>query len=248
MKTMAFRWTAGLALLMGSSVAGMGQEPMKPPVPQIVTSGQGEVRIAPDRATISIGVQTRAATAAEAAAQNSRKQRAVIDAIKAKGVPAEQISTSGFNVIPETRYDREGQAAPRTTSYLVVNMVTVELRRIDLVGPVLDAVLASGANQINSLSFSVANADSARRAALAIAVAKSKADADVMARAAGGSLGPLLELSAVDIGMPPRPMMRRMDVAMGAVAQESVPVEAGQEVVRASVTARWQFLSGSPPR
>lgn len=247
MKTMAFRWPAGLALLLGWSVAG-AQDPARPPVPQIVTSGQGEVRIAPDRATISIGVQTRATTAAEAAAQNSRKQRVVIDAIKAKGVPAEQISTSGFNVIPETRYDREGQAAPRTTSYLVTNMVTVELRRIDLVGPVLDAALASGANQIHSLSFGVANADSARRAALAIAVAKSKADADVMARAAGGSLGPLLELTAGGFYMPPpRPMMMRMDAAM-ATAQEAVPVEAGEEVVRASVTARWQFLSGSPPR
>jgi hypothetical protein len=226
----------------------MAQEPMKPPVPQIVTSGQGEVRVAPDRATISVGVQTRATTAAEAAAQNSRKQRAVIDAIKAKGVPAEQISTSGFNVIPETRYDREGQAAPRTTSYLVTNMVTIELRRIDLVGAVLDAALASGANQIHSLSFGAADADSARRAALAIAVAKSRADADVMARAAGGSLGPLLELTAAGFYMPPpRPMMMRMDAAM-ATAQESVPVEAGQEVVRANVTARWQFLSGSPPR
>jgi uncharacterized protein YggE len=247
MRTLAFRSTAGLALLLGLSGAGMAQDPMRPLVPQIVTSAQGEVRTAPDRATISIGVQTRAMTAADAAAQNSRKQRAVIDAIKAKGVPAEQISTSGFNVIPETRYDREGQAAPRTTSYLVMNMVTVELRRIDLVGPVLDAALASGANQINSLSFGLVNPDSARRAALGIAVSKAKADAEVMARAAGGSLGPLVELTAGSVYMPPRPMMRTMNAAM-ATSQEAVPVEPGQEVVQASVTARWQFLSGSPPR
>jgi uncharacterized protein len=246
MQIRALRWISGLAFCAGAST-GASQEPMRPPVPQIVTSGQGEVRTAPDRATVTIGVQTRATTAAEAAAQNSRKQRAVIDAIKAKAVPAEQISTSGFNVIPETRYDREGQAAPRTTSYLVMNMVTVELRRIDLVGPVIDAALASGANQINSLSFGVANTDSTRRAALAIAVAKSRADAEVMARAAGGSLGPLIEMSAGEFYMPPpRPMMR-MDAAMASAAQEAVPVEPGQEVVRASVTARWQFLSG-PPR
>jgi uncharacterized protein len=247
MQIRAVRWIGGLAFCVGAST-GAAQEPLRPPVPQIVTSGQGEVRIAPDRATVTIGVQTRATTAAEAAAQNSRKQRAVIDAIRAKGVPAEQISTSGFNVIPETRYDREGQAAPRTTSYLVMNMVTVELRRIDLVGPVIDAALASGANQINSLSFGVSNTDSTRRAALAIAVAKSKADAEVMARAAGGSLGPLIEMSSGEFYMPPpRPMMAmRGNVAMAEVA--SVPVEAGEEVIRANVTARWQFLSGSPPR
>src|SRR5258705_13981930 len=110
----AFGVTTLLGVLFGSGVAG-AQDPTRPVVPQIVTSAQGEVRVSPDKATVTIGVQTRAATAAEATAQNSRKQRAVIDAIKARGVPAEQIATSSFNVIPETRYDREGQAAPRTT-------------------------------------------------------------------------------------------------------------------------------------
>ena len=238
----------GCAALGASAAAAAAQDSARPPIPQIVTNAQGEVRIAPDKATISIGVQTRATTAAEASAQNARKQRAVIDAIKAKGVPAEQISTSGYNVIPETRYDREGQAAPRTTSYLVSNMVTVELRRVDLVGPVIDAALGSGANQINSLSFGVANADSARRAAIAIAVSKARADAEVMARAAGGSLGQLLELTSGEVYMPPpRPvMMMRADVAMTAAPPTAI--EAGQESIRATVSARWQYLSGTPPR
>jgi len=235
------KWAAALTFLVLVTASANAQEPVRPTVPQIVTNAQGEVRVAPDRATIVIGVQTRAATAADAAAQNSRKQRAVIDAIKARGVPPEQISTSGFNVIPETRYDREGQAAPRTTSYLVMNTVTVDLRRVDLVGPVIDGALGAGANQINSLSFGVFASDSARRAALTIAVAKAKADAEVMARAAGGSLGPLIELIAADVYMPPVPRAMMAMAKMDA-AQESVPVEPGQETIRASVSARWQFL------
>lgn len=227
--------------LVFASVAG-AQEASRPQIPQIVTSATGEVRIAPDRATIMIGVQSRAATAAAAATQNSQKQQAVINAIKARGVPAEQIATSNFNVIPETRYDREGQQAPRTTSYLVINTVTVELKRIDQVGPVIDAALGAGANQINSLSFGVANADSARRAAMAKAVTTARADAEAMARAAGGSLGPLIELTSVGgySPGPPRPFDAR--VAMGEVAA-SVPVEPGEETVRAMVTARWQFIT-----
>lgn len=236
-------WAALLGLVIASPGAARAQEPSRPTVPQILTSAHGEVRVTPDRATINVGVQTRAATAAAAAAQNSQKQRAVIEAIKARGVPAEQISTSNFNVIPETRYDREGQAAPRTTSYLVVNSITVELKRIDQVGPVIDAALAAGANQINSLQFGIASPDSARRAALAIAVTKSRLDAEAMARAAGGSLGPLIELSAVDSYSPGPPIPY---MAMRAEAQDkSVPVEPGQETVRANVTARWQFVGGS---
>ena len=221
------------------------QEPGRPVVPQIVTTATGEVRVAPDRATMQNGVHSRATTAAAAATQNSQKQQAIINAIKARGVPAAQIATSNFNVIPETRYDREGQAAPRTTSYLVINTVTVELGRIDQVGPVIDAALGAGANQINSLGFGLANADSARRAALAEAVAKSRGDAEVMARAAGGSIGGLIELNTMDqyVPGPPRPFDMRASV--GAVAEAKVPVEAGEELVRATVTARWQFVSGS---
>jgi uncharacterized protein len=219
------------------------QDPARPQVPQIVVSATSEVRVAPDRATISIGVQSRAATAAAASAQNSQKQRAVIEAIKARGVPAEQISTSSFNVIPETRYDREGQQAPRTTSYLVLNTVNVELKRVDQVGPVIDASLAAGANQINSLTFGVQNADSARRVALALSMAKARADAEVMARAAGGTLGPLIEATAMDLGGP-RPMFMRAEAAMAT--DRSVPVEPGQETISAGISARWQFLALGP--
>lgn len=232
----------GAALGVVCAASASAQDLSRPTIPQIVTTASGEVRLTPDRATIQIGVQSRAATAAAAATQNATKQRAIIDAIKARGVPAEQIATSNFNVIPETRYDREGQAAPRTTSYLVINTVNVELRRIDQVGPVIDAALVAGANQINSLTFGIINADSARRVALAQAVSKSRADAEAMARAAGGSLGPLLELNSVDqyIPGPPRPF----DMRVAATAEMKTPVEAGEETIRAMVTARWQFVSG----
>ncbi len=232
--------TFGLCAFLAIPLAA--QDQARPTTPQIVTNASGEVRVTPDRATVQIGVQTRATTAAAASNQNSQKQRAIIDAIKARGIPAEQIATSNFNVIPETRYDREGQAAPRTTSYLVINTITVEVRRIDQVGPVIDAALGAGANQINSLAFGVSNPDSARRAALAIAVAKSRADAEVIARAAGGTLGSLIEINAVDgyTPAPPRPFMAREALA----ADAKVPVEPGQESVTATVSARWQFVSG----
>ncbi|MEX2179857.1 MAG: SIMPL domain-containing protein [Gemmatimonadaceae bacterium] len=228
--------------LAGIARSVAAQEPMHPQVPQIVTSASAEVRVAPDRASISVGVQTRAATAAEASAQNSRKQNAIIAAIRAKGIPANQIATSGFNVIPETVYDREGRQAPRTTSYLVSNVVNVEVRQIDQVGPVIDASLGAGANQINSLSFSISSADSARRVALTQAVGKARADADAMARAAGGTLGDLIEMSAGEAYMPPRPMIA---LARGMeMAQDAVPIEPGEETVRATVNARWRFVSG----
>jgi uncharacterized protein YggE len=233
--------TALIAVSMVSTT--LNAQDARPQVPQIVVSASGEVKVVPDKASIQVGVQSRAATAAAASQANAQKQRAIIDAIKARGVPADQISTSNYNVIPETRYDREGQQAPRTTSYLVINSVNVELKRVDQVGAVIDAALAAGANQINSLSFGVQNADSARRAALSIAVGKARADAETIARAAGGSLGPMIEMIAHESSVrPPIPFMR--DMAMAAQKVESTPVEPGMETITANVNARWTFVPG----
>jgi uncharacterized protein YggE len=232
------------AFLFGIAGVGATQEPVREAPPQIVVNGRGEVRVVPDVATVTIGVQTRATTAAAATAENSRKQLAIVNAIKAKGVPAAQISTSGFSVQPETVYDRQGQAAPRTTGYLVSNMVTVELKRTEQVGPVIDASLAAGANQIHGLSFSVSSPDSARRAALAQAVQHARLDAEVAATAAGGSLGALIEIIATEYNVP---MLQAKSFSVARNMAEAAPVEAGTTSVSASVSARWRFQAG-PPR
>lgn len=236
----------GLALLLvlapPAAVRAQGTGIIPEQKPQIVTSAQSEVRVVPDRATILIGVQTRATTAAAAASQNARRQRAVIDAVKALDIPANQISTVGLNVYPETRFDKDS-GQQRVTGYVVSNVVRVEVHRVDQVGPVVDAALGKGANQINSLQFTASNADEARRDALTEAVAKARADADALARAAGGHLGGLLELT--ESGGYPTPMFEfQTRAAMAGVAP--TPVEPGEITVRANVTARWAFVAGTP--
>lgn len=231
-----FKRAAATAVLLTAATGVGAQDAAKAP-PQIIASGFGEVRVPPDLATVTIGVQVRAATATEASADNTRKQKAVIDAIRAKGVTPQQITTSGFVVQPEMKYDKPG-APPTIAGYLVSNSVTVRLSRLEMAGSVVDACIAAGANEINSLAFSISNPDSARRAAIAIAVARAKGDAEMAARAAGGSLGALLELTVGDAEVPaPRPMAfsARMKGA-------DTPIEPGSESVTATVSVRWQFL------
>lgn len=218
--------------------------------PDIVTSATGEARVTPDRAQIFIGVQTRAATAAQAGTDNARKTRAVIDAVKARGIPAEQIATSEYNLYPE--YDqreqpREGPQTPRVIGYVVSNTVRIEVRRLDQVGMIIDAALAAGANLVNMIQFFASNVDVARRSALAEAVARARGDADALAKAAGGSLGGLFELNTQS--PPVRPMvggerLMRMDAA--AVVQ--TPIEPGQQTLTVWVSGRWAFVPGAGSR
>jgi uncharacterized protein YggE len=211
----------------------------------IAVSAVGEEEVTPDRARVTIGVQTQAATSAQAADRNARIHRAVLDTLRALGIPAELISTTGFNVYPEQVYD---QATRRTriTGYNVQNMVVVEVRRIDQVGPVLDASLAKGANQIASLQLYSSQAEQARRRALAKAVERARADAEAIARAAGGSIGGVLELTSGVEPSRPRPMMVEAQMARAGDAA-STSISEGTQTVSASVTARFLFM-GSAPR
>jgi uncharacterized protein len=208
-------------------------------IPQISVSGRGEVKVSPDRATIQISVQTRAATAAAAAAENANKQQSVLAALRALGLGNDQLSTINYNVYPEQRYDQGKE--PVIVAYNVTNTILVDVRKLNQVGPVIDAALAHGANMIASLQFYASNTETARRSAIGVAIEKARADAEAAARAAHGSLGTLL---AIDIGAysppPPRPMMM---MAKGA-AQADTPINAGDETLSVEVNTRWRFIPG----
>jgi uncharacterized protein YggE len=213
------------------------QAPAAPP--QIVATGTGEASISPDRATVFVGVQTRAPTVAPAAAENARRQRAIIDTLRALGLGSDQLATLNYSVSPEMQY--APNQAPKVTGYVVRNTVRASLRRIEDVGKVIDAALAKGANEISSLQFTSSKADSVRRIAMAEAVASAHADAEAIARAAGGTLGQLLEATT---SAPPRPFQEmalgRARIAAGA----PTPIEPGEQTISVTVTARWAFVAG----
>lgn len=239
---MKFRLLSVIALLLAPVVVH-GQDNIAPfasQTPQIVVTGHGEVKVSPDRATIQIAVQTRAATASEAASQNAVKQQAVLSALRALGLTNDQLSTVNYQVYPEQRYEQGKD--PVIVGYNVTNTIVADIRRIDQVGRVIDAALGHGANMINSLQFYSSNTQTARRTAIASAIETARADAEAAARAAGGSLGPLLEINIVPFNPPqPRPMM--MSRAAG-VAQADTPINPGEETLSVEVMTRWRFVGG----
>jgi uncharacterized protein YggE len=207
------------------------------PIPSISVASRGEVKISPDRARIQISVQTKAATAAAAATENASKQKAVIDALRAMGIAEKDIQTSGYNVFPEQRY--EPNREPVITGYNVTNTVNVEIKDPAMVGRVIDTALGKGANMITSLQFYASNTDAARHEAIAMAVQKARLDAEAAAKAAGGSLGDLLEITIGSVYIPqPRYVEMR---AQGAVASAPTPIQAGDETVAVDLNTRWRF-------
>jgi uncharacterized protein len=238
----AIKFLAWMAVLAPLTVHGQDSRAPGDPIPQISVVGRGEIKVSPDRATIQISVQTRATSAAAAAADNANKQQSVIVALRALGLGNDQLSTINYNVYPEQRYEQGKE--PVIVAYNVTNTILVDVRKLSQVGPIIDAALSHGANMITSLQFYASNTETARRTAIAAAIEKARADADAAARAAHGSLGTLL---GIEIGSysppPPRPMMM-MSKAMAGAAQADTPINPGEETLSVQVSTRWRFIPG----
>jgi len=229
-------YQVGLALVI--AVARISGQTPQEPQRSIVTTGQGETQVTPDRAAIRVTVETRASTAAEAAAENARRSRATQDSLRTAGVAASQISTAGYSVSPEYRYERA--TGQRIVGYVAHNTIRVETKQLDHVGALIDAAMAGGANTIGDVEFSSSNSDEARRTALVSAVQQARADADAMARAAGGTLGALEQLSVTPMGMYRPVMLAKAQVAAADAAP--TPIEPGELTMNMTVTATWTFV------
>ncbi len=228
-------------MLLGAAKPASAQMTPTPQPPQITVSARGEIHVTPDRARVQVGVETQAKTAAEAAAENNRKQTAILAAIRALGIPAAQITTLGYNVSPIQRYDDKLRRAV-IDGYQVSNIVQVIADKLELAGPVIDAALEHGANRVAGLDFMVKDASSAKDAALAQAVQSARRQAEVAAKAAGGALGPLLEINVNDFEQPtPRPMMA---MAKMESRDAGAPLSEGTTTISVGINTRWAFLPG----
>src|SRR5690606_1694057 len=136
MKTTIILAAIGAAFFCTASAArAQAPEPGSGPgwVPEINTSAVGEVKTAPDRAAIVLGVETRAATAAAAGGENARKQTAVIAALRKAGVAESDIATIAYTMTPDTQYDEKTRTS-RVVGYVARNMVRVQVKDIQRIG------------------------------------------------------------------------------------------------------------------
>lgn len=243
MKTTAILAALGAAFLCTTSnIGAQAPEPGAGQpgwVPEINTSATGEVKTAPDRATIVMGVETRSETAAAASTENARKQTAVIAALKKAGVADADIATVSFTLSPDMQYDEKTRTS-RVIGYVARNMVRVQVKDIERIGNYIDVSIAAGANGVNSLDFATSREAEFRRTALRTAMQQACQDASAMAEAAGGRLGTLVQAVSNNFSnRPPQPMYARAQMADAA---ESTPISAGEMTVSVSVQTRWQFL------
>ena len=204
------------------------------PPRQITVTGVAEADAVPDLATVTAGVDTRAATAAEALAANSEAMTAVFAALDAAGIERRDLQTSQLNINPIYEPYREGaEEAQKVVGYEASNMVTVRVRAIDNLGEVIDELTKAGSNRLYGIGFEVSEPKAHLDAAREKAVADARGKADLFARAAGVTLGPVLAIRETE--QIPGPIMMRAEAAMAdaapPVAEGTVTLQAQVEII-----------------
>jgi uncharacterized protein YggE len=184
---------------------------------------------------INAGVTTNAATAAQALSANTARMKGVFAALEKMGVPQKNIQTANFSVSPQYSNGANNEA-PRLAGYQVSNEVSVRLEDVGRLGTALDALVSSGANQMNGINFSIQDSAPALEKARADAIADARVRAETYAKAAGVTLGPVLSISEGGGEVHPlrvaAPMM---------FASKSVPVAAGEQSVTADIAVVWEI-------
>lgn len=217
-----------MALALSGPTAAQEAKP-----PMIVVTGTGTVEAAPDMATLSIGVTTQGDSAAAALAANSAAVEAVMARLTAAGIESRDMQTSNLSLYPN--WHGSESAAPTIASYVASNQLTIRVRQLDGLGAVLDAAVTDGANTLNGLTFGLADPGPAMDEARKEAVAEARARAELLATAAGVTLGPILEISEGGSWNEPAPMFR------AEVAAAPVPVAAGELGLSATVTIHYEI-------
>lgn len=215
--------------------------------PELTASGRGETRLAPDYAYVTIGVTSQASNAVTAASENASRFESILKALHDFGLNDRQLLTSRYNLSQSFEYPKN--APPKVSGFTARSTIRAEVRRLEDLGKLIDASIASGATEVMGVQFMAANTDDARRSAMTEAVKQARADADAMARAAGGTLGRLITLNS---GTTPQPVYNarqfgQMENVMltSAAAGAVTNISPGDLIVTAQVFGRWEFVGPS---
>ena len=191
----------------------------------ITVTGVGSVDAVPNEAQMSFGVETRRPTAQGAVAANADAMRKVINALReARG---REIATQWVSVYPVS--SEQGAV----DGYSASNSVSATAD-VDDAAALIDAAVEAGANQVSGPGLGRTDAEALYRDALAKAVGEARARAQVLAKAAGRTLGEITSIS--ESTATPYPYAER--AALDAAATPIVP---GEQETTASITVTFSL-------
>jgi len=203
-------------------------------------SGQGEVAAQPDMARVTLGVEARRPTLAEARSAVTASVDRVLALTRDLEIEPKYVNATRLQVQPEYNWNEKDRKRV-LLGYVVSRQVEVELRDLDQLGALLERAVSAGANQVGDAALDSTRRKELERQAMALAVQDARLNAEALARAAGVQLGAVRSLNA-SASAPPMPMYRMAaDMAVASAPPEAT-YQAGDMKFTANVSAEYDLV------
>jgi uncharacterized protein len=230
----AFLLTAGL--LWAPAASAQTPIPGQVELSTITVSGTGSVNVAPDTASVILGVESEDTSLKTAQDDATTRIAAVTEVLTAAGIAEDDIQTASYNIYPIPRYDDDGNYRG-VQGYQVSTSLSVTVRDTDVLGTLLDEAVAAGANAIWGISFFVDDPSGPASQARGLAVQDARAKADEYAEASGVVIAGVHTLRETSAPAPKAEeyVMSAADAEMARGAAAPVPISVGSTEIRVDV-------------
>jgi len=207
----------------------------------LTVSGEGKVYVTPDIAKITVGVQENGSSLKTVQDSVNKKTKTLTDAIKKLGVEEKDIKTTSYNLYPQ--YDYQNSVS-RITGYQVSTSYQITIRDFDKINDIIVASTAAGANMEGNISFDL-NDDTKKeklQEAREKAITEAKVKAEGLSKAAGITLGKIINISENQGSNEIRPLSA-MGLGGGVTLDKTVTapsVQAGQTEIDVTVSLSYE--------
>jgi len=204
---------------------------------EIVVSGKGVVKAAPDVAYIIIGVERTEKTASDAQKIIAKKMNSILVSLEKIGISKDKIETTNISLYPKYNYN---QGKSTLAGYTARNEINVTIDNLDNVGKVIDASINAGATNVNRISFGLKNNAAHKKSALTKAFDAAKEKAQAIAQASSLNLKKIKSILESDAQIIPPPAAFRSMQAAGLGAAAETPITPGNVEVRGNLTVVYE--------
>lgn len=219
----------------------------------ISVSGEAEVFAIPDIATVSFTVREEAKKVVDAQAKTSAKIKAALSGVRKLGVAEKDIKTANYSSYPKYEYRElrmaiectDGYCPPHgkqtLVGYEVSQTVTITVRNLDNVSPIIDVLAQAGVTETQGPNFAIDQEDELKAEARKDAIEKARRKAEVLADDLGVSLVRVVSFS--EDGMYPYSRVETLMISKAGMGADGAAPEIpqGEEKIVSRVTVTYEI-------
>ncbi|MDJ0759616.1 MAG: SIMPL domain-containing protein [Woeseiaceae bacterium] len=187
----------------------------------VSVSGNATASATPDSALVDMGIVVRSKQLGEAQSRVAEQTNALLEATDKLGIDRSKIDTTGANVRPEYRWNRNTEQQ-EFVGYIAERRISVTVEELEILGQLIEGAVSAGVNQVSSPVLQSAGREAAYREALKRAALNARSNAEILASTLGASLGDAIKVNASSaVPFQPRAGGNLFSVAESAAAPAS---------------------------